>query len=90
MENALIGMEKDMSEDVKSSVKIGDLVRLQLGHDNATGALYSIGVVVKLEGDRNGQAKIAFLKPPFMEAATQDPNDACFYKKNQEVLSDDG
>ena len=88
MESDLTGMEKVMSEDVKSSIKIGDLVRLQLGHDNASVALYSIGVVVKLEGDRNGQAKIAFLNPPFYEAAYHDPNDDWFYTKNLEVISE--
>jgi hypothetical protein len=87
MESALTGTEKVMSEDVKSSVKVGDLVRLQLGHDN-TGALYSVGVVVKLEDGKDGQAKVAFLNPPFYEDAYHDPNDDWFYTKNLEVLSE--
>jgi hypothetical protein len=87
MESDLTGMEKVMSEDAKSSVKIGDLVRLRVGHDT-TGALYSVGVVVKLEAGKNGQAKIAFLNPPFYEEAYHDPNDDWFYTKNLEVLSE--
>ena len=76
-----------MSEDVKSSVKVGDLVRLQLGHDN-TGALYSVGIVVKLEDGKDGQAKVAFLNPPFYEDAYHGPYDDWFYTKNLEVLSE--
>ena len=81
-----------MSEDVKSSVKIGDLVRLQLGYDYRTEPLYSIGVVVAIERvgrpARAISAKVAFLNPPYYQDDYHDPNDDWFYTKNLEVLSE--